>query len=62
MDKDEKQKSDLGNDKNLKNAERSNVTGVKTSDFRRDNDLPVTPDEGEIERAKARAAGNKKAS
>jgi hypothetical protein len=60
MDKDKKEKSDLGNDKNLKNAEGNTVTDVKTSDLRKDDDLPVTPDENEVERAKTRAAGNKK--
>jgi hypothetical protein len=43
MDTDKKQHSDLGNDEDLKNAEGNNVTGVKTSDLRRDNDKPVTP-------------------
>jgi hypothetical protein len=44
MDKDEKQKSDLGNAKNLKNAEGNNVTGVRTSELRRVDDEPATPD------------------
>ncbi len=44
MDTHKNEKSDLGNDKKLKNAEGNNVTGVKTSDLRRDNDKPVTSD------------------
>jgi hypothetical protein len=44
MDTNKKEESDLANDKNLKNAERNNVTGVKTSDLRRDNNKPVASD------------------
>jgi hypothetical protein len=44
MDRDDEQKSDLGNDKILKNAEGNNITGVKTSDLRRVDDKPPTPD------------------
>jgi FtsZ-interacting cell division protein ZipA len=43
MDIDKKQHSDLGNDKDLKNAEGNNVTGVKTSDLRRYDDKPAKP-------------------
>jgi hypothetical protein len=46
MDKDKKQKSELGNDKNLKNAEKNDVTGVKTSDLRKDNDAEVKGNQG----------------
>jgi hypothetical protein len=40
MDANRKQRSDLGNDKNLENAERNNVTGIKTSDLPK-GDKPV---------------------
>jgi hypothetical protein len=33
MDSDKKERSDLGNDKNLKNAEGNNVTGVRPVTF-----------------------------
>jgi hypothetical protein len=48
MDTDKKQHSGTGNDKELKNAKRNNVTGVKTSDVRRDNDKPVTPQDASV--------------
>lgn len=43
MDTDKKQHSDLGSDKDLKNVDGKNVTGVKTSDLRRDDDKPAKP-------------------
>jgi hypothetical protein len=36
MDKDQKEKSNLGNDKDLKNTETNPVTGVKTGEPRSD--------------------------
>jgi hypothetical protein len=36
MDIDKKEKSDLGNDKKLRNAEGANVTGVKTTNLPKD--------------------------
>jgi hypothetical protein len=46
MDMNKNQKGD-GNEKNLKNAERDKVTGIKTSDLRKNDksDKPVTADE-----------------
>ena len=47
MNREGNYKSNLGNDKYLKNAEKNPVTGVKTSDTRK-NDGPVTADDSEI--------------
>jgi hypothetical protein len=43
MDKDKNQKSNLGNDKNLKNVDTNKVTGVKVGDDRNDNASQTAP-------------------
>jgi hypothetical protein len=42
MDNNKKEKSDLGNEKKLTNAEKDTVTGIKTSDLPKGKG-PVTP-------------------
>ena len=52
MDSKGNYKSNLGNDKYLKNAEKNPVTGIKTSDMRKKKDGPVTADDNETRESK----------
>jgi hypothetical protein len=60
MDSKGNYKSNLGNDKYLKNAEKNPVTGIKTSDMRKKKDGPVTADDSEARESKRnRSSANK---
>lgn len=58
MDINKKMKSDLGNAKELDNAEKDKVTQVKTSDLRK-NDKPVTSESRKKSQAAHQGGGRK---